>query len=87
MLYILSFVLAAGSKNTRITDAIGKFIVHDNLPFSVVEGKGFLNILKELAPLYKVPTRNTIKYRIDKKYDRYADNEFYGSHYTFCLGP
>ncbi|CAG9862308.1 unnamed protein product [Phyllotreta striolata] len=58
-----------GSKNTKITEAIVNFIVQDNLPFSTVERKGFLNLMKEVAPLYKVPTRNCIKDRIDKKFE------------------
>lgn len=39
------------------------------MPFTTVEGKGFVNLLRELAPLYKVPTRNVIKDRVDKKFE------------------
>jgi hypothetical protein len=42
------------------------------LPFSTVEGEGFKNLITELNPLYKLPTRNTIKNLIDKKYDTLA---------------
>lgn len=38
-----------------------------------MEGAGFKNLLKEIAPLYKVPSRNTIKQRILDKYDILAD--------------
>ncbi|CAK1599793.1 unnamed protein product [Parnassius mnemosyne] len=58
-----------GAKYDRITDAIAYFIAVDNRPFYAVEGKGFRHLIKELAPLYKVPCRETIKAKIDKKYD------------------
>lgn len=58
-----------GAKYDRITDAIAYFIAVDNRPFYAVEGKGFRHLMKELAPLYKVPCRETIKAKIDKKYD------------------
>lgn len=61
-----------GTKNLQITNAIAKFIYKDNVPFSTVEGEGFKNLIKELNPLYKLPTRNTIKNLIDKKYDTQA---------------
>lgn len=46
-----------------------KFIVQDNIPFNTVEGKGFINLMKKVAPLYKVPSRNTIKNRVDEIYE------------------
>lgn len=39
------------------------------MPFSTVEGEGFLQLVKEVSPLYKVPTRNTFKNLIDKKFE------------------
>lgn len=39
------------------------------MPFSTVEGEGFLTFMKEVAPLYRVPTRNTFKNLIDKKFE------------------
>ncbi|XP_054734583.1 uncharacterized protein LOC129242048 [Anastrepha obliqua] len=47
-----------------------EMVVMDNLPFSHVEGKGFLQLMKHQYPLYKVPTRNTIKAEIEKMYNR-----------------
>lgn len=58
-----------GYQNTKITEAILQFIYKDNLPFSAVEGCGFLKLMKTVSPRYKVPTRNTIKILIEKKYD------------------
>lgn len=61
-----------GVKSKKVTEAIVNFIVLDNKPFSTVEGKGFLRLMKEVLPLYKVPTRETIKTRIDEKYEAMA---------------
>ncbi|XP_030750852.1 zinc finger BED domain-containing protein 4-like [Sitophilus oryzae] len=58
-----------GSKNIKITQAVVGFVINDNMPFNVVEGKGFVNLMKELAPMYRVPTRNTIKDRVDKQFE------------------
>lgn len=58
-----------GAKSKKITEAITNFIIMDNRPFSTVEGKGFIQLMKEVCPLYKVPSRETIKIRIDDKYE------------------
>jgi hypothetical protein len=65
----ICFYLDGGSKNVKLTDSLVKFIVQDNFPFNTVEGKGFLALMKHVARLYKVPTRNTIKNYVDKKYE------------------
>ncbi|XP_025192186.1 zinc finger BED domain-containing protein 6-like [Melanaphis sacchari] len=54
---------SGGQKHIKITEAIVYFICKDNQPFSVVDDIGFKKLMKEVAPLYKVPTRNTIKAR------------------------
>lgn len=41
----------------------------DHKPFSVVEGKGFIQLMKEVVPLYKIPSRETFKKRVDDKYE------------------
>lgn len=61
-----------GSKNLKITNCIVYFVCKDNMPFSTVEGEGFRKLINEIAPLYKIPARNTIKNYIDKKYDALA---------------
>ncbi|XP_017470532.1 PREDICTED: zinc finger BED domain-containing protein 4-like [Rhagoletis zephyria] len=58
-----------GTRPRKITEAIVKFIIMDNKPFSAVEGNGFLQLMKEVVPLYKVPSRKTIKLRVDEKYE------------------
>lgn len=68
MKYNLYF-LEGGSNNAKITDAIAYFLCKDNMPFSTVEGEGFLTLLKQVCPMYKVPTRNTFKNFIDNKYE------------------
>ncbi|KAL5237014.1 hypothetical protein ACI65C_004424 [Semiaphis heraclei] len=58
-----------GQKHIKITEAIIYFICKDNQPFSVVEDIEFKKLMKEVAPLYKVPTRNTIKARILQRWN------------------
>lgn len=41
----------------RITRAIGIFLAKDMQPFSVVDDKGFRNLMQEVEPRYAVPTR------------------------------
>lgn len=53
----------------KITEAIVNFIIMDNKSFSTVEGKGFIQLMREVCPLYKVPCREAIKVRIDEKYE------------------
>jgi hypothetical protein len=45
-------------------------IVRDNLPFSFIERKGFLNFLNIVTPLYKPPCRRTITALIDNRFEK-----------------
>ncbi|XP_011149591.1 zinc finger BED domain-containing protein 4 isoform X2 [Harpegnathos saltator] len=56
-------------RHMRISNAILYFICVDNQPFTTIQCKGFRHLMKELAPLYKIPDKDTIKKRLDEKYD------------------
>ncbi|XP_011156674.1 zinc finger BED domain-containing protein 4 [Solenopsis invicta] len=56
----------------EILDAFLYYICTDYQPFSTMQCKGFKYLLKKLAPLYKIPTKNAIKRRFDEKYDAMA---------------
>lgn len=58
-----------GSQNTKILNAILYFICKDYRPFYAIEGKGFQRLMKEVAPLYKIPCASTVKNALDMKYD------------------
>lgn len=45
------------------------------MPFSTVDGTGFKYFLKVACPLYVIPSRNTIKNNLDKKY-KYLSTKF-----------
>lgn len=64
--------IKGGKNHTEITDALLFCICKDNLPFSTVEGQGFKHFLSVACPLYNIPTRNTIKNKIDQKYEDLA---------------
>ncbi|CAH2108873.1 unnamed protein product [Euphydryas editha] len=65
----ISAYASDGNKNKEITQNIAEMICRDSLPFSLVEGLGFKKLMKTVAPLYKVPCRNTITDLIDTKYE------------------
>ncbi|CAH2095638.1 unnamed protein product [Euphydryas editha] len=65
----ISAYASDGNKNKEITQNIAEMICRDSLPFSLVEGLGFKKLMKTVAPLYKVPCRNTITHLIDTKYE------------------
>jgi len=66
--YFLLF-LEGGSKAGKIMNAIVYIIVKDNLPLNTTTKPGFLNLMKTVTPLYKVPSRMTVTQIIDVKYD------------------
>lgn len=43
-------------------------ICKDSQPFQIVENEGFLNLMKVSAPLYKVPSRFTMKKMLENKF-------------------
>lgn len=43
-------------------------ICKDSHPFQIVENEGFLNLMKVSAPLYKVPSRFTMKRMLENKF-------------------
>lgn len=44
-------------------------IAKDNLPLSIVENEGFIQLMKTVAPLYTLPSRKTITRLLDAKYE------------------
>lgn len=58
-----------GVKGIRLTNAILFMICKDTQPFQIVENEGFLNLMKAAAPLYKVPSRHTIKRMLENRYE------------------
>jgi hypothetical protein len=58
----------SSSQSELITNAIVDMIVLDYLPLRIVEGRGFTKFITIIAPEFKIPSRNTIKSRIEKIY-------------------
>ena len=48
---------ASSDRAKAITKSIGVFIAADMRPYSVVENKGFKNMIKVLEPRYEIPSR------------------------------
>lgn len=68
-----------GNKNSDITKALLYYICKDNEPFSTVDDyhSGFKYFLKNACPLYLMPSRNTIKNKLNIKYN-YLSKKFKG---------
>lgn len=62
-------LLVKGNKNNEITEALLYYICKDNAPFSTVDGSVFKYFLKVACPLYQISSRNTIKNKLDTKYN------------------
>ncbi|KAF2886886.1 hypothetical protein ILUMI_19289 [Ignelater luminosus] len=84
---IKSITSTEGTKHKKITEAILNFIILDHKAFSVVEGKGFQQLMKEVVPLYKIPSRETFKKRADDKYEAMSDvfKKYIKSAEYYCL--
>lgn len=44
----------------NLEDKVVKFVVKDEMPFRVVEGAGFVEMMKEAQPRFKIPNRKKI---------------------------
>jgi hypothetical protein len=52
-----------------MVQTIADMIVSDMVPLSIVEGKGFQNLMDIVALGYVVPKRKIIKTRVQRRYD------------------
>ena len=64
----------SSSQSGKITQAIADMIIKDYVPLSIVESESFVNLMQIVAPDYKVPSRNTVKSRLIKRYDDERDS-------------
>lgn len=55
---------AESDRAKAITKSIGMFIAADMRPYSVVENKGFKNMVKVLEPRYEIPSRTHFSMKI-----------------------
>lgn len=60
-----SFQTVTAARSEKITQHIANMIAVDSQPFSIVEDKGFNDLISLLAPGYKMPSRRTVKARVD----------------------
>lgn len=59
---------AGGDKTLKINNALIYMICKDNQPFTIVENEGFRNLIKVVAPHYKLPNKTTLTRWVDDKY-------------------
>lgn len=51
---------ASGHKSLKINNALFYMVCKDNQPFTIVENEGFRNLIKVIAPHYKLPNKTTL---------------------------
>jgi len=44
------------------------YFCKENVPFATIESPGFRNLFSTICPLYKIPSRDTVKRRVDEKF-------------------
>ncbi|KAF2884629.1 hypothetical protein ILUMI_21537 [Ignelater luminosus] len=59
---------ASGNKALKVNSALIYMICKDNQPFTIVENEGFRNLIKVIAPHYKLPCKTTLTRLVDDKY-------------------
>lgn len=62
-----------GFKSENLINAILYMIAKDNQPLSIVENKGFINLMNVSSPNFKIPSRRDISRRLDGKYKSFKD--------------
>lgn len=56
-------------RQEQITDSLVKCIAKDMLPLSTVDGVGFVEFMNKISPNYEIPSRFTIKRKIQGLYE------------------
>ncbi|XP_026328606.1 zinc finger BED domain-containing protein 6-like [Hyposmocoma kahamanoa] len=64
----------SGDKTRKINNCILYMICKDHQPFSIVENEGFHNLMKVVAPHYKIPSRTSITRWLDQKFEALSTN-------------
>lgn len=62
-----------GFKSEKLINAILYMIAKDNQPLSIVENKGFINLINVSSPNFKIPSRQDIARRLEGKYNSFPD--------------
>lgn len=59
----------SGIKTRKLNNCLLYMICKDHQPFSIVENEGFKNLIKAVAPQYKLPSRTSLRRWLDNKYE------------------
>lgn len=63
----------SGTKTRKLNNCLLYMICKDHQPFSIVENEGFKNLMKAVAPQYKLPSRTTLRRWLDNKYEAVSE--------------
>lgn len=62
-------ILAGGSRDAIVTDALLFMIAKDNMPLCTTERVGFSTFVKKLQPLWRIPSEPTVTKKLHLKYE------------------
>lgn len=57
------------TKQIKFKESVLEFVVRDTAAFSMVEGKGFRNMIYTADPKLTVPCSTTVRNDLEKKYE------------------
>lgn len=63
----------SGTKTRKLNNCLLYMICKDHQPFSIVENEGFKNLMKAVAPQYKLPSRTSLRRWLDNKYEAVSE--------------
>ena len=63
-----------GEEHVNLLNKLINWIIIDCQPFSVVDSYPFQEFINDLNPRFKVPSRQTLRNKIDDKYTNYKNN-------------
>ncbi|XP_057694193.1 E3 SUMO-protein ligase ZBED1-like isoform X1 [Corythoichthys intestinalis] len=61
------------AEKVDLAELLVDMVIEDSQPFSLVDGSGFKKLMKALAPSYVLPTRQTLKAMVEKRYKETKD--------------
>ncbi|CAG8645831.1 15424_t:CDS:2, partial [Dentiscutata heterogama] len=61
-------------RNQEIQQAIAEWIIVDNLPINIINGKGYRKMMKIVDPVFQVPSNKRIKKIINDSYPMAVEN-------------
>ena len=63
-----------GEEYSELFNKLMKWVIRDGQSFRVVDNPEFRDFLTDLNPRFQIPSRQTIRNKIDDRYEQYKKN-------------